>query len=77
VQALQATTWGETPVNRLACSYMNKLVRGSCAKYHANEPEAYYASIKFWKTPLADCGNGKKVCMDYSAWIKAWNQVIS
>src|SRR5947199_31864 len=22
-------------------------------------------------------GTGKKVCMDYSAWIKAWNQVIS
>jgi putative spermidine/putrescine transport system substrate-binding protein len=77
VQALQATVWGETPVNKLACPLMNKLSPGSCAKYHANEPEAYYASIKFWKTPLADCGNGKKDCMDYSAWVKAWNEVIS
>jgi len=77
VQALQAVTWGETPVNKLACPYMNKLSKGSCAAYHANEPESYYASIKFWKTPLADCGNGKKDCMDYSKWVTAWNQVIS
>jgi putative spermidine/putrescine transport system substrate-binding protein len=77
VQALQAVTYGETPVNRLACGEMNKLAKGSCATYHANAPEAYYASIKFWKTPLADCGNGKKNCMDYSQWVKSWNEVIS
>ncbi len=77
VQALQAVTWGETPVNKQACGFMNKLVKGSCAQYHANEPESYYASIKFWKTPLADCGNGKKDCMDYSQWVKSWNEVIS
>ena len=30
-----------------------------------NAPESYYRSIKFWKTPLADCGNSHgKVCMD-------------
>ena len=67
VQALAGDDVGETPVNKLACRYMNKLVKGSCATYHANEPEAYYASIRFWKTPLADCGNGKKDCMDYFA----------
>jgi putative spermidine/putrescine transport system substrate-binding protein len=77
VQALQATTYGETPVNKLACAQMDKLVKGSCTAYHANAPESYYASIKFWKTPLADCGNGKKDCVDYSEWVKAWNQVVS
>ena len=77
VQAQQAVTWGETPVNKLACPYMNNLSKGSCAAYHANEPEAYYASIEFWKTPLADCGNGKKNCMDYSQWVKSWDEVIS
>jgi putative spermidine/putrescine transport system substrate-binding protein len=76
-QALQAVTWGETPVNKRACPLMNKIAKGSCAAYHANEPEAFYASIKFWKTPLADCGNGQKNCMDYSRWITAWNEVIS
>ena len=77
VQAMQATTYGETPVNKQACAYMNKLVKGSCSAYHANAPESYYASIKFWKTPVADCGNGKKECMDYSKWVTAWNEVIS
>jgi putative spermidine/putrescine transport system substrate-binding protein len=77
VQALQAVTYGETPVNKLACPYMNALAKGACGQYHANAPESYYASIKFWKTPLADCGTGKKDCMDYSQWVKTWNEVIS
>ena len=32
---------------------------GSCAQYHADAPASYFDSIKFWKTPIADCGNGK------------------
>ena len=40
VQAEQATNYGETPDNKLACSYMNKLQPGSCAQYHANAPAA-------------------------------------
>jgi putative spermidine/putrescine transport system substrate-binding protein len=77
VQAMQATTYGETPVNKLACAQMNKLSKGSCKTYHADAPEAYYRSIKFWKTPVADCGNGKKNCMDYTKWVDAWNQATS
>ena len=38
-------------------------------------PRAYYSSIKFWKTPIADCGNGKKDCMDLRAWTDAWTQI--
>ncbi len=29
---------------------------------------AYYTRIKFWKTPIADCGNGKNNCMAYTQW---------
>jgi len=75
VQALQGVTWGETPVNKKACPYMEKLAKGSCKQYFANAPESYYRSIKFWKTPIADCGNGKKNCMDLRAWTTAWTQV--
>jgi putative spermidine/putrescine transport system substrate-binding protein len=75
VQALQGVTWGETPVNRKACPYMNKLAKGSCATYHAAEPLPYYYSLYFWKTPVADCGNGKKDCMDYSKWADAWTKI--
>jgi putative spermidine/putrescine transport system substrate-binding protein len=75
VQAQQAVYFGETPVNKKACVLMNKLSKGSCSQYHANAPESYYRSIKFWKTPIADCGNGQKNCMDYTKWQQAWTQI--
>jgi putative spermidine/putrescine transport system substrate-binding protein len=75
VQAQQAIYFGETPANTKACAWMDKLSKGSCAKYHANAPAAYFNSIKFWKTPVADCGNGKKDCMDYTKWQQAWTQL--
>jgi len=75
VQALQGTTWGETPVNKNACKFMDKLAKGSCAIYHADEPLPYYYSLYFWKTPVADCGNGKKDCMDFSKWADAWIKI--
>ena len=53
VQAEQAISFGETPANKLACPIMDKIAKGSCAAYHANAPEAYFQTIKFWKTPLA------------------------
>jgi putative spermidine/putrescine transport system substrate-binding protein len=75
VQAQQAIYFGETPVNKKACVWMNRLSKGSCAQYSANRPESYYRSIRFWKTPVADCGNGKKNCMDLKAWTTAWTQI--
>ncbi len=75
VQAQQAVFFGETPANKLACRYMNQIAKGSCAQYHANAPLSYYKTIKFWKTPVADCGNGQKNCMDYTKWVQAWQQI--
>ena len=76
VQAKQALVFGETPVNPKACPFMNKIQAGSCAKYHLNEPAAYYDTIKFWKTPVAQCGwTARNDCMDYNAWQKAWTEI--
>jgi putative spermidine/putrescine transport system substrate-binding protein len=75
VEAKQALVFGETPVNPKACPYMDKIQADSCAKYHLNEPLPYYNTIKFWKTPIAACGNGKNDCMDYNAWQKAWTEI--
>ena len=75
VQAQQAIYFGETPVNSKACAIMDKLSKGSCAQYHANAPLKYFKQIYFWKTPIADCGNGKKNCMDYTKWQQAWTQL--
>ena len=40
--------------------------RARARQYHANAPAAYFDSIKFWKTPVADCGNGQNDCTDYT-----------
>jgi putative spermidine/putrescine transport system substrate-binding protein len=72
VQAQQAIYFGETPVNKKACKFMGKV---ACTQYSANAPESFYRAIKFWKTPVADCGNGQKNCMDLRAWTTAWTQV--
>jgi putative spermidine/putrescine transport system substrate-binding protein len=75
VQAQQAISFGETPANTKACPYMEEIQKGSCTQYHANAPSAYFDSIKFWKTPVPACGNGKNDCMDYSAWQQKWTEV--
>jgi putative spermidine/putrescine transport system substrate-binding protein len=76
VEAKQALVFGETPVNPKACSFMNTLQKGSCAQYHLNQPASYYSKIKFWKTPVAQCGwKSGNDCMDYNAWQRAWTQV--
>jgi putative spermidine/putrescine transport system substrate-binding protein len=75
VQAQQAIYFGETPANTKACPIMDQLSPGSCQQYHADAPASYFDSIKFWKTPSADCGNGDDNCMDYNRWQQAWTEI--
>jgi putative spermidine/putrescine transport system substrate-binding protein len=75
VQAQQAIYFGETPANLKACPIMDKLSPGSAALFHCGASTSYFNSIRFWKTPIADCGNGKKDCMDYTKWQQAWTQL--
>src|SRR3954453_14931066 len=67
VQAQQAIYFGETPANTKACPIMDQLQKGSCSQYHADAPASYFNSIKFWKTPVRDCGNAKQECTDFIA----------
>jgi putative spermidine/putrescine transport system substrate-binding protein len=75
VQAQQAIYFGETPANTKACSEMDKQQAGSCKQYHADAPTSYFDQIRFWKTPLKACGNGKSDCLDYGAWQRAWQEI--
>jgi len=76
VQAQQALSFGETPVNTKACGEMESLQVGSCAQYHADQTgAAYFDTIKFWKTPLLDCGNGQNNCVPYDQWVAAWTTI--
>jgi putative spermidine/putrescine transport system substrate-binding protein len=75
VQAEQAISFGETPVNSKACAEMETIQAGSCAQYHANAPASYFNSIKFWKTPIATCDDGSQGCVPYAQWLTAWTAV--
>src|SRR6266702_202364 len=75
VQAQEADYFGETPANKLACPIMDQIQKGACANYHADAPESYFQTLKFWKTPLAQCGNGKNDCVPFQQWVAAWTQI--
>jgi putative spermidine/putrescine transport system substrate-binding protein len=76
VQAQQALSYGETPVNSKACAEMDALGGGgSCAAFHADAVGSYFDNIKFWKTPIADCGNGSTNCKAYADWQTAWTAI--
>jgi putative spermidine/putrescine transport system substrate-binding protein len=75
VQAQQALYFGETPVNTKACKFMDEMQKGSCAQYHADAPASYFNSIRFWRTPTRDCGDGKNDCTDYSTWQQKWQEI--
>jgi putative spermidine/putrescine transport system substrate-binding protein len=75
VQAEQALSFGETPVNGLACAQMESLSPGSCGTLHANASGAYFDNIKFWKTPIAACGDGTDNCVPFSQWQAAWASI--
>jgi putative spermidine/putrescine transport system substrate-binding protein len=77
VQAEQAVSFGETPVNTKACAAMEALSQGSCHLYHADAAGSYFDTIKFWKTPIATCPDGSKSCIPYSTWQTAWTSIIS
>jgi putative spermidine/putrescine transport system substrate-binding protein len=75
VQAQQSLSYNETPANAKACSYMDRMQRGSCAAYHLNAPASYFASIRFWRTPTKDCGDGSQDCTDYTTWQQKWTEM--
>jgi putative spermidine/putrescine transport system substrate-binding protein len=77
VQAEQAIFFGETPVNKKACAQMEARSPGSCKQYHADALDSYFDSIKFWKTPIAACGDGNTNCIPYSRWRTAWTAVTA
>lgn len=75
VQAMQALSFGETPVNTKACAEMEALQAGSCSQYHADAPGSYFDTIKFWKTPIAQCPDGSNNCIPYDQWVNAWTTI--
>jgi len=80
VQAQVAESFGESPANPKACPLLDAGVgpyklANFCDAYHVND-QAYYGTIAFWKTPLADCGDSRgQTCIDYSTWTSKWTEI--
>jgi putative spermidine/putrescine transport system substrate-binding protein len=77
-----AEYFGEAPANLKACDLIETSpgpwgYAGFCADQHASD-EAFATAIKFWKTPLADCGDARgTVCVDFSEWVSAWDEILA
>ena len=77
-----AEYFGEAPANLAACPLMDAKpgpygYKGFCDFNHASD-SAFAANIKFWKTPLVDCGDSRgATCVDFSAWVAAWTDILA
>jgi putative spermidine/putrescine transport system substrate-binding protein len=75
-----AEFFGEAPANLAACPLMDSNpgpygYEGNCDANHASD-DAYAQAVKFWKTPLANCGDSRgNTCIDFSDWLKAWDEI--
>jgi putative spermidine/putrescine transport system substrate-binding protein len=79
VQTMVAEYFGEAPANLKACKYLDATYasygfKDFCNAFGVNDP-AFYNSVAFWKTPLADCAGAGGTCVDYSLWSQKWTEV--
>jgi putative spermidine/putrescine transport system substrate-binding protein len=75
VQAQVAEFYGATPSNTNSCDIITTDLGANAAEpYHCGD-DAFVHQLFLWKTPLADCGDGKTDCVDYSVWQQKWTEI--
>jgi putative spermidine/putrescine transport system substrate-binding protein len=75
VQAQVAEFYGATPSNTKSCDIITADLGAKAAEpYHCGD-DAFVHQLFLWKTPLADCGDGKNDCVDYSVWQQKWTEI--
>ena len=67
-----AAWFGSVPVVPKACESNDLLGAEGCK----TNGSANFDKISFWRTPVADCGNGSKDCVPYSEWVSSYIAVI-
>jgi putative spermidine/putrescine transport system substrate-binding protein len=67
-----AAWFGSVPVVLAACKGNALLTDAGCETNGLNS----FDKIKFWKTPTADCGDGRKDCVPYHEWVTNYIAVI-
>jgi putative spermidine/putrescine transport system substrate-binding protein len=66
-----AAWFGSVPVVPAACDGNALLGPEGCA----TNGQANFDQVSFWKTPIADCGNGVQSCIPYSEWVNQYRAV--
>jgi putative spermidine/putrescine transport system substrate-binding protein len=68
----QVADWnGTAPVNPAACDGLGRAV---CGRYHVAD-QAYLNKVAFAHVPGTNCGNGKRDCTGWAAWLSAWKSI--
>jgi len=80
VQAQVALWYGAAGSNPNSCTKLKEALGADASladtvRYGECGNVDFLKSIYLWKTPQADCGNGKTNCEDYTAWQQVWNEV--
>jgi putative spermidine/putrescine transport system substrate-binding protein len=77
VQAGVAQWYGAAPSNPAACPVLRRAVGPSAdtLRYGKCGDVRFLRSLRLWRTPSSDCGDGRHDCTDYRAWLRAWASV--
>ncbi len=72
VQGDVASWFGSNPAVPAGCTASTLLGPDGCK---ANGYETF-DKIAFWKTPIADCGNGQSNCVTYDKWVETFTAIV-
>lgn len=67
-----ASWFGSVPVVPAACNGNSLLGPDGCKTNGAEN----FEKISFWRTPVADCGDGNKSCVPYAEWASGYLAII-
>ncbi len=72
VQGDVASWFGSNPAVPAGCTSSDLLGPDGCK---TNGYESF-DKIAFWKTPIADCGNGQSNCVTYDKWVETFTAIV-
>ncbi|MDD2923181.1 MAG: hypothetical protein PHQ36_12920, partial [Anaerolineales bacterium] len=73
VQGDVASWFGSAPSVPAACDGASELLGTEGCKANGYDT---FDQIYFWKTPIAECGNGKSDCVTYDRWTEEFTAIV-
>ncbi len=72
VQGDVASWFGSNPAVPAGCTSSDLLGADGCKTNGYDD----FDKVAFWKTPIADCGNGSSDCVTYDKWVEAFTAIV-